>query len=235
MVVLVSDLMTAVRDRADMQSGSYIGDSQLIYMINESAEGLYGSICQGNPDYNVQQVVITLTSNTYPLPSDFWKVRGIDYQCSSSTDWKEIHSEPSFHERNRGNTQTIEASYGYPVRRYIVMIPTLTITPQTLAPGIYRLSYVPRATALTDGYDQITDFLTINSWLAFIVADVAAKCLEIEESYEQAQILQGRCAVLLTKILAESASLDAGESQVIGRIRHDHGSNGMGGFGYGGF
>lgn len=164
----LSDLMTAVRQRADMLPSGYtpsltgastfVTDPELIFLINQSYFKLYDKLISAyGSDYFVQSPYAITTDGTnylFALPSDFYKLLGVDLKCG--TRWTSL--EPfSFADRNR---------YG-------------TVTPAPRAGQSLQLWYAPKLTTLS----SLTDTLDgISGWTEVVILDVAIQCMAKEES-----------------------------------------------------
>ena len=79
--VSLTELRTLTRQRADMENSQFVDDTELTRYLNNSWGELYNLIIDNfNEDYYTTTNTFTLTSGTdsYSLPSDFYKLRGVD-------------------------------------------------------------------------------------------------------------------------------------------------------------
>ncbi len=181
-----------LRDRAKQESdnvnSSFVSDAEWTNYINGSYQELYGVIVQayGN-DYYVATPSTFVTdgiNQLFALPSDFWKLLGMDLQVQASNLW--VTLKPfSFQARN---------SYG------------LINSPIPMAGQTLRLWYVPTLTLLSGDSDATVSIL--NGWEEMIVIDSALKAMAKEES--DVSVLAGRKAAMLERIQAEAENRDAG-------------------------
>lgn len=128
--VTLTELRDQSRQRADMVNSTFITDSELDGYINEGLLELYDILTQkfGDEYFHTSfNINIDNTTNIYALPSDFYKLKGVDIdQAGAGTRF--ITVVPfMFQERNR---------YAFNVAQ----LPTRTV----------RIRYVPTATRLSD-------------------------------------------------------------------------------------
>ena len=85
--VSLTELRTLSRQRADQENSQFVTDTELTRYLNNSWGELYNLICENfNEDYFTTGYTFTLTSgtDTYDLPSDFYKSRGVDLVVTST-------------------------------------------------------------------------------------------------------------------------------------------------------
>ena len=140
---LVSDLITGTRQKADMQNSAFVTDSEILGYLNSGWQKLYGLIVQRFENYYIDQTTIALMTNTseYPLPSDFFKMLGIDLNVGSGVytlrPW-------SFNERNKASQSAIDSP-----SRYIIVGNKVKFVPTPSNNHTATVYYVPMPTALT--------------------------------------------------------------------------------------
>lgn len=179
MAFTLADIKTQVRQRADMENSTFIKDDELKNYINNSYAELYDILVSRFEDYFSKSESFSLTgaSNNHSLPSDLYKVRGVDYMLSTNDPvtlrrW-------NFDERNKIARTTTRALRGVGDRQYRVMGQNLTVLPSDKAPGNYQLWYIPRYNPLSLDADTLGDVL---DFAEYIIVDAAIKCLIKEES-----------------------------------------------------
>ena len=110
MTVTLADLRTEVRRRADMEGSPFVTDDELDSYINRSGGALHDILTTCYEDYFTTSTTFALPyvpisgpplseTNIYPLPSDFLKSRGVDFQVETTT-WTTVVPF-NFAERNR--------------------------------------------------------------------------------------------------------------------------------------
>ena len=84
-LVTLESLRTQARQRADQEFSSFISDSEANQMINASARELYDLLTSVYDDYYFTTLNFTVgpSSNTFALPADFYKLRGVDEVVTS--------------------------------------------------------------------------------------------------------------------------------------------------------
>jgi hypothetical protein len=221
----LADLMTAVRQRADMLpsgytpalTGSYfVTEPELISYINQSAFELYDILVQAlGADYFIAPTVQFQTdgaSQSYALPNGvnysgapaLYKLLGVDVQAgSASQPW--VTLKPfQFSERNRGGLRAPQGSRNI---RYRLSGSNLLFEPLASAGMTIQLWYVPRLTPMA----LLTDTLDgISGWTEYVIVDAAIKCAQKEES--DVSVLIAQKQALLNRITSAAENRDAGSS-----------------------
>jgi hypothetical protein len=206
MAITLSTMRERVRARADMKNSTFVEDSELNQYINSSYQELYDILVQSFEDYYTLPPVsftIATSSDYYTLPTDFYKLRGVDSSLDSSN-WFTL-TPFDFANRNTNNNNLAYALSGIYDRNYRIVGNRLYITPTDSAPGNYRIWYVPVATVLTTDSSTLDG---INGWEEYIVVDAARKCLAKEES-DTSFMVQEKEA-LRQRIISASLRRDAG-------------------------
>lgn len=192
-----------LRDRAKQESDnvnqSFLSDAEWNTNINASYTELYGLIVQafGN-DYFTQSpstgytFTTTGTTQYFALPTDFFKLLGVDLQIPSPQQWMSLKPF-NFSERNTLSSFN---------------------SPTPMAGQTLRMFYVPRVTPLVGDSDTIDG---VNGWDEYIVIDAAMKAIAKEES--DVSVLMGRKQAILARITTEIENRDAGGSSTIAMTR----------------
>ena len=78
--ITCSDLMTAVRRRADMEGSTFVTDAEVRSYINVAMAELHDILVQKYEDYYVSETTYTLpiADNKGTLPDAFYKALGVD-------------------------------------------------------------------------------------------------------------------------------------------------------------
>lgn len=176
----VTQLITKVRERADMLNSQFVTDTEITGYIDYSYKELYDLLVESVEDYNLSSASFTIASgsNTYTLPSDFYKLRGLDDLTNPSR--PRSVRKFAFNERNDFTVDGLTlSSYEYSDVTYRVTGALLTLMPPENAAKNYLLWYVPKAATLSSGSD-IAD--GVQGWLEYVIVDAAIKCKIKEES-----------------------------------------------------
>lgn len=210
--ITTTDLKLRTLQRADMENSEFISDSELLYFVNNSFAELYDILVSKFEDYYVKSPAyeFTLTGSDYTqeLPTDFYKLRGVDRSAGGSDDWYTLHPF-QFEQRNDNRSRFIYRAM-YPDSRYRIYGNKLILSPANLAAGDYRVWYVPKFTPLVLGTDTVDG---VNGWEEYIVVDAAIKCLQKEESDISALVMQKN--ELIKRIQTMAANRDAGSPERI--------------------
>lgn len=216
----LGNLMTAIRQRADMQPASYtpttngtnffVSEPELISYINQSYFELYDLLVSafGN-DYFVQTPYTFTTDGTnylFALPSDFYKLLGVDLSLAGGTAGSFITVRGfEFNDRNRYSVPNFQAFYGVTNLRFRLTGSNLWLNPTPASGQVIQLWYIPRLTQLSSLSDTADG---ISGWTEYVIVDGAIKCLQKEES--DVSILMGQKQALMVRIEAMAENRNAG-------------------------
>lgn len=214
------DIRTAVRQRADMVNTQFVTDAELNGYINASFGELYDLLVSRFEDYFMKLDPVTFLPPTFTLangigafalPSDFYKLRGLDYS-NSGNDWCTLNN-TNFINRNRRNVDRL--NYSIRGLNYRVMNNVIKFFPPDQSNGTYRLWYVPRVPTLVADADSTSGYTM--DYDEYIVVDSAIKCLVKEES--DPSVLMAGKEQLKQRIIAMSANRDASAPEKISNVR----------------
>lgn len=174
-------LRESAKDRADMVNSKLVSDPRWLSYINSSKDELYDLLISAyGEDYYTKSDTISLVSGThsYSLPSDFYKLAGVDLKVDSSRYVSLKKYE--FAHRNRYDNNASYYVSGINVRyRYHLLSDEIYFEPIPESTETIRLWYVPIATNLAADSDTIKGF---NGWEEYIIVSAAIKALRKEES-----------------------------------------------------
>jgi hypothetical protein len=177
-VFTLSQLEDKVRQRANMENSTFVSSAEVTGYINASYAELYDILVSRFEDYYSQLQAFSLSgTNTFALPVNLYKIRGVDASISGN-DWQTLRRW-NFDERNQIDLTRTRLLSGYNDRLYRVMGQNLIVLPQDKAAGNYQLWFIPRYTPLVGPTDPLGDVLDFEE---YIVVDAAMKCLIKEES-----------------------------------------------------
>jgi len=148
--VTLSSLRDQVRQRADMERSNFVTNDELDVYINNSFKEMYDIIVSRFEDYYTVKTLFTISEgNTYDLPDNFYKARGVDYDLGGS--YAEL-SKWNFRDRNYLDRPTsLLSRTRIDYRRYRLIDQTIEIVPEAKATGNYRLWYTPSAPDMITG------------------------------------------------------------------------------------
>jgi hypothetical protein len=137
--VALSDLRTLVRQRADQENSQFVTDEELRQYINRGYAELYDLLVTNatSEDYFLNSSTVTLVSGTqtYDLPADFYKLRGVDLNMGSDSFPLRRYNFP---QRDVGSRYSVPYRY-----RYHVQGSSLRLTPSPSTNDTLTVWYIP--------------------------------------------------------------------------------------------
>lgn len=206
----LTELITAVRQRADMVNSQFCTDTELTSYINQSYFELYDLlVSRFGDDYYTKVPPYTFntdgTTFLYDLPADLLKLQGVDLALANTQDSFVTIRPFMLGDRNRYAVPNFQSFYGVTNLRYRIYGTKLWLTPVPAANQTIRLWYVPRMTQLASGSDTVDG---ISGWTEYIIVDAAMKALAKEES--DVSYLMADKAALIQRIEYAAENRDAG-------------------------
>lgn len=196
-----------------MVNSTFISDTELTSYINYSVAELYDLLVGAyGSDYYVTSTTFSVTSGTdaYALPTDFYKLRGVDIQINGG---EYLTLQPfNFNERNTQNG----VGWNFlldPTFRYQIVGSNLKFTPIPVGTYTVKLWYIPTATKLVADGDTFAD---LNQWSEYVIVDAAIKMLQKEES--DVSVLMAQKADLRKRIENMAQNRDAANPSSVSDI-----------------
>lgn len=179
------DIITKAQQRADRVNSPFISDAEWKGMANASLQQLYEKLIEAyGADYFVQasaDITTTGATDTYALPTDFFKLLGVDLRVwpsgTANTGWLTVWKF-NFAERNNYSLRGAAGWRGPPMR-YRLRGSNIVFMPVPAGGQTLRLWYAPVFTPLVNDSDT---FDGVNGWEEWVVNDVAMKALVKDES-----------------------------------------------------
>jgi hypothetical protein len=220
----------AAQQRADRVNSSFVSLPEWNSYINQSYMELYDLLVTTYEDYYVKvpyQFTSDGTTFQYTLPTDFYKLMGVDLGLSASGNGFVTVRNFDFMERNSYVFPNISSTYaGVFNLRYRLVGNSLMFIPTPSAGQIIQVWYVPRVVTLL----QDTDILDgVSGWTEYVIVDAAIKALEKEESPTDTLMVQK--AQLIKRIEESAMNRDIGEPNTISNLRRIDDWGGDGNFG----
>lgn len=183
-------ILASAKQESDMLGSNYVTDDEWCSYICGSYKELYGLITThfGN-DYFVQTPSNGYTFTTdgisqyYALPSDFFKLLGVDLKVQGQNTYATLKPF-TFGERNK----------------FGLVNSSIPMAGQTV-----RLFYIPRISCICDPNATIDG---VNGWEEYIVIDAAIKALSKGE--QDVSVLMMRKQAMLARLQGEIENRDAG-------------------------
>lgn len=205
MPITRATLRTAVRYRANMENSTFVSDTELNTFLDESAAELHGLLATSFEDYHLLSTTVTVAvgANTITLPTDFLKLRKLEYQISTAVgDWIAVPRR-SLQDAHRDSADYLYR--GVRARGYLLRSGTIWLVPESAADGTYRLWYTQSYQALASDSATLDD---LEGWHEYAILDAAIKCL-LKEEADAGPLLMLK-QELKQRIQNEAASRDAG-------------------------
>lgn len=176
--VTLADLRALARERADQVGSSFVADTAtgLDRWINEGISRLHSRLVEAyGAEYYVSSTTLSVVAGTsdYNLPSDFFKLLGVDVQIGGSFYTLRPYNNA---ERNAYRNNPFPWYYGSVAYRLVGN--KIRILPSTLTASVV-LEYVPNFTKLTNDSDAVT---FPEMWETYVIDWAARKLLSKEES-----------------------------------------------------
>ncbi len=198
-----------------MVNSTFVSDAELTTWINQGLADLYDTVVNAFEDYFITITTPTVASgSTIPLPADFYKLRGLDYNNNGTY---QALREFSFNERN-SSAEGSSFIYLYnQSRQYRILGDNIMLLPEGASVGLYRLFYVPAPTMLAVDASVLAPSLSKFGWDEYIVLFAAERMLSKEES--SITDVQGERAEIANRIIAMAANRQVEQSETIQDVR----------------
>ena len=215
-VVSLSTLRLLTRQRADMENSQFITDDEWRRMLNRSYAELYDLIVTNanSEDYFLNSSTITLVSGTqsYDLPTDFYKSRGVDLNIGSN---KIPLRRYNFSERNVGGLYSTASDM-----RYHIQGDKIIINPAPSTSNTITMFYIPTprkfdeqtASGISRGS---TTTWTVPSTHTFLAGDLIDGVDFLAADYNTIQTIS---AVTSTTIVTDLNSSALSDPTVYGKV-----------------
>lgn len=214
LTVTLAQLKTQSRQRADMENSTFIADSELTTMINASAAELYDLLIGVYEDYNLtsQNVSIVPNTDTYSLPTDFYKLRGVDLVLDNLGN--AVTMKPfNFNERNAYLFTPTWNVVGLNYLRYHIQGNNIRFVPVPNTSQTMKLWYIPAITRLVQDSDTLDG---VNGYEEYVVLDAAIKMRVKEESDVQELMIQKQA--MKQRIESMAQNRDAGMPEKVSDV-----------------
>lgn len=222
----LAQIRLMAKQRADMVNSQFVTDSEWNLYINQAAFELYDLLVTEYEDYFMKAPLLITTDGTeqFTLPSDFFKLLGVDLGLANNTTAWVTLKKFQFIERNRYVYPQINSTFfGCFNLQYRLMGNTLFFIPTPSAGQFLRLWYIPKLTQLL----QDTDVLTgISGWGEYVIVDAAIRAKQKQE--DDVSVLGAQKMMLIKRIEDAAMNRDAGQPDCISDTRFDDVGSGYG-------
>jgi len=208
--ITLLDLRNACKDRADMQNSNFITDDEWNRYINSAAKELYEILILKGLQYTTTTDTISLngTDDTYDLPSNFFKLVGVDHNINNETYPME---EYTFQNRNLYNQQNTQRYLRY----RLVGEDMIRFNPKPSAQEI-TIWYDPVLATLSDDTDTLNG---VNGWEEYVIVR-SALWAKVKEESETGDLKQD-IAFLRDRIETAAENRDLGPAGQVTDVRRD--------------
>ena len=214
-MVSLSELRQLTRQRADNENSQFVTDTELTRYLNNSWGELYNLIIENfNEDYFTTSHSFSLTSGTdsYSLPSDFYKSRGVDLVVTNT------ESVPlrryNWAERTRNSVTVRARDYRYRIQKGSIIFTPLPSTNDSI-----KIFYIPDPRKLESvtpsGVTRGTTTTYTVSSHSFVADDVVNISGFLADDYNSQQTVQ---SVTNTTIVTDLNSSALSDPTLIGTV-----------------
>lgn len=221
----LGQLRLNAKQRADMVNSNFLTTAEWNSNINNSYFELYDLLITVFENYYLQSPYQfqTTAAQQYTLPTDFYKLVGVDGGVSGgNTAWVTL---PKFDFIDRNQyiyPQLSSTLLGVGAFGYRLMGNTLFIPIPTSGQWI-QVWYIPKLTQLL----QDTDIATgVSGWLEYVIVDAAIKAMQKEES--DVSVLMAQKMSLIKRIEESAMNRDVGAPDTVSDTRGRTGSYNLG-------
>lgn len=226
MILTAQQIVDTAIDLADMRYSKFVDqsdttDSELLRYLNIAYRDFYNTVLQANNQYFTTNATINVVGgqDEYNLPSDFYKLDGVDLQVSA--DGRYLTLRPfMFAERNkfRAGLAFTNSPYGQ-VFKYLLVGNKIRFLPLPSMNSTVQLWYTPNPTKITSLSQNIEVMVGGDEYISLVVAMAMLAKEESDTSQLNAkrlEVLQQLKNVLQTRdngapeYITDEASLNAG-------------------------
>lgn len=224
MATTLTDIITLVRQRSNMENNNFVTDQELTTYINNSLAELDGVMATEYEEYRLSSFQAVLpndgVSNVISIPSSFYKLRGVDYQNQGQgpTLWYTLFSY-QFPERNNNNNSisNIISPYGKYALSYRLADVGIIIQPQAQAGGVYQVWFTPKFINLCNPTDTLTIQMDTNAWVEYAVVDCCIKIYN-KQNLDPSGFINEK-ALLRARVIAEAKNRDSAGPKRVANVR----------------
>jgi hypothetical protein len=210
----LATVRTLIRQLTGKENSQSVTDAELNSYINLDYQELYGILVTSFADnyfLSSYQFKTDGASLLYPLPPDFFKLRGVDLSLTNTPNSFVTLKPFNFSQRNRLNNSLSPQTYGmFQNVRYQINGSNLMLTPLAQAGLTIQLWYVPRLVPLALDADVLDG---VNGWEQYVIASVCCKVLAKEETDYSAYASEKQ--FMLKRIQDEAANRNAGDATTV--------------------
>lgn len=213
----LGQLRLMAQQRADRVNSNFVTLPEWNTYISQSYFELYDLLVTVYEDYFLQSpyTFTTTGDQQYTLPTDFYKLLGVDCGLANTTNAWATLKKFDFISRNRYiYPQLTTTMLGVFDLQYRLMGNSLFLIPTPASGQYIRVWYIPKLTQPL----QDTDLLKgVSGWTEYVIVDAAIKALQKEES--DVSVLMAQKMALIKRIEESSMNRDAGQPDTVSDTR----------------
>lgn len=178
-ILSLAQLRQMAREQADMVNSTFITDAELTRIINRRLVRLHDYQVQAGENYYLKTQTYTTTPNvdTYALPADFFRVRGVDYFFGTDSTRRLTADKFEYKERNRWIVPRLVNQYRGKYR-YAIWANNFVVRPFPSDVFTFLFNYEPRFQYLVLDTDTF-DF--VEGWEDFAILPAVIYMINKEE------------------------------------------------------
>ena len=187
--VTLAELTYRAQSRADMVNSNFVSSGEWTRFANSAYSDCFDKIAQADPERYLEDLSFTVSSGSYVLPNDFYKLLRVDVIYGSTANQFYTLRKFNLLEEERyqypGNQTPVGPAFSYRLRgNAIVFEPTNPSPSQQV-----RILYIPPITPLVTSADSVDG---VNGWEEKIVLDMAIMALLKENATDVSPLVQER-------------------------------------------
>lgn len=227
----LQNIIDLIRFRSNMENNNFVTDDELALYTNSSLAELDDILVTEYEDYRVDRFQSVLdnsgTNNIIPIPSNMYKLRGVDYQLTNTGGvyWLTLYPF-QMPERNRQRSGLTNILLPYRTGLSYRLLDTgIEVMPVQQAAGIYQVWYTPKFTQLTSFDSLLPLQIDTQSWIEYVVVDCCIKIFN-KQNLDPSGFLADKAA-LATRIKGAAKNRDAAAPKRIANVRYEDDTLGM--------
>lgn len=175
----LQNLIDYTRQRCGIVNNDAVTDAELTTMVNLALGNLDLLLATQYEDYRLTtfyaSIVGGVGGNKIPLPTDFLKLRGVDF--GSPNQWITLYGF-GLQERNRYGNPLVSMFVPYlngAARSIRVMDQFIYVEPALVAAGQYQVWYTPKFQPLVNPTDPLPLYMDAEGWVEYAVSSSGVK------------------------------------------------------------
>jgi hypothetical protein len=177
MTVTVGALISEARTKSDHVNSNFVTDAEIIGFLNEANSTLYDDVVLADESFFVTSAALTLSGDTAALPTDCYKLVGIDLASNGRT---KTLRRTNFNMRNEATPGLTSSN-----PKYYVVANSVKFVPAPSG-GPMTLWYIPTVTKFATIADVVPEPLA--QWTRYMTEHAVVQILLKEESSATANI-----------------------------------------------